>query len=75
MSDPVRHYSSVREVLAEVAEFPRELVHHLLEDHGVDVLACKWGEGTVNPAIELFPIPMQGGSKRQEKLSQNRGFE
>ena len=55
MSDPVRHYSSVREVLAEVAEFPRELVHHLLEDHGVDVLACNWEEGN-----------MQGGSKRPE---------
>ena len=41
MSDPVgrRLFSSVREVLAEVAEFPRQLVHHLLEDHRVHVLA------------------------------------
>ena len=38
MSDPVGHDSSVREVLAEVAEFSRQLVHHLLEDHRVDVL-------------------------------------
>ena len=67
MSDPVRHYSSVREVLAEVAEFPRELVHHLLEDHGVDVLACKWGEGTVNPAIELFPHPYARGVQEARK--------
>ncbi len=29
----------VREVLAEVAQLPGQLVHHLLEDHRVHVLA------------------------------------
>ena len=33
--------SSVGEVLAEVPEFPRQLVHHLLEDHRVHVLTWK----------------------------------
>ena len=50
MSDPVGHDSSVREVLAEVAEFSRQLVHHLLEDHRVDVLPwnCREREAAIN---------------------------
>ena len=50
MSDPVGHDSSVREVLAEVAEFSRQLVHHLLEDHRVDVLPwnCREREAAIS---------------------------
>ena len=33
------HCLRVREVLAEVAQLPRQLVHHLLENHRVHVLA------------------------------------
>ena len=36
-----RAVSSVGEVFAEVAQFSRQFVHHLLEDHRVHVLACK----------------------------------
>lgn len=33
-----RPVSSVRKVLAQVAEFARQFVHDLLEDHRVDIL-------------------------------------
>ena len=42
---------SVREILAEVAQLPGQLVHHLLEDHWVNILAQH---------VEKEPVPDVG---------------